>query len=143
MKVLPAVTNSIRIEYEDANKGFLNAKVKDITPFNGVLKDNLIVAKYHGGVKVKDFKDDDILVIKTEFIKWDGCIYAFTFRGHLLVRELQFLPFGTKYNKQRGYRSVGVEFDEFFSYDEVDFIGLVVGKISQYHGGVFKTPFFF
>ncbi len=142
MKILPAVINNIKIEYENANSGFFNDKIQDIEPINTNFKSNLIMAKYMNGCDVEGFKRYEVLIINTEFKRWDGCIYAFRFRGHLLVRKLQFFPFKNKYSDKKGYKSIGANFDEYFNADEVDFFGIVVGKITEYGGGLFETPLY-
>ena len=78
---------------------------------------------------VKVLKVDDLLMIDTSIrIYKEGLVVAFEYRGYVFVRRFGIAPFGYKNIKDKKvYFSMDCK-DDYFAYDELNVIGIVVAK---------------
>lgn len=113
-------------EEQNNNNLLLDFNIVNVTPAEIKLPEKYYTAKMEQDGEVDYLSKDDILIIDStvKTVRNSG-IYLFEFRGHILVRQFQTLPFENKYKAVGKTKSSE---NEYYPKDEVSVIGAIIGK---------------
>ena len=114
--------------------------INDFTPSSLNLPDKYYTAKMSCHPEVKYLSESDIIIIDPTVKKVrESGIYVFEFKGVVMVRQFQILPFGIEGDKRPFVRSVGSTWEEKYPESEVNILGAVIGKHVELFPNLYKN----
>jgi len=118
-------------------------EVFDFEPTDIYMPKKYYTAKMRYKPEVEYLEEGDIAIIDPSIKKViESGIYAFEYKGYVMVRQFQVMPFGYKDVKgKKAYRSVGSSREEIYPHDEVNILGAVISKQKElFHGLYYNNP---
>lgn len=134
---------AVKGKNKEAKNTKYNFEIYDFTPCQMHLPKKYYTAKMGHSPEVSYLDEGDIIIIdpKATRVKESG-IYAFEYKGHIMVRQFQVFPWGYKHIENKvAYRSVSSTKEEIYPHDEVNIIGAVISKqVELFHGIHYRYP---
>lgn len=121
--------NLVKVKNKKQFNSIMDYSIVDVSPATIQVPKKYYTAKIDVDGNVDYLDKGDILIIDPSVNNVrNGGIYVFEFRGHVLVRQFEVIPFGEHKNT---YYAVGKEKSkdkEYYPKDEVNILGAIVGK---------------
>jgi len=136
--------NVVLVKNKEEKSTKYTFEVYDFKPVEMYLPKKYYTARMGYMPEVKYLDEGDIIIIDPSItqVKESG-IYAFEYKGFILVRQFQIMPFGYKDIKDTlVYKAVASSHEEVYPPDEINIIGAVISKqVEIFHNlyGIRKT----
>lgn len=138
--------NAIKVKHNLENnttiENLFNSKIIDIEPSQMYLPKKYYTAKITNDKLSKYLDKGDIIIIdpSSKEVRESG-LYLFEFRGHILARQFQLLPWGKDGDKTPYYHSIAsYSNDEYYPKDEVNILGGIISKYTPLFHGLHNIP---
>jgi hypothetical protein len=118
-------------------------EIYDFSPCQMHIPKKYYTAKMRYKPEVSYLDEGDIIIIDPTATKVrESGIYAFEYKGFVMVRQFQVFPWGYKHVEGKvAYRSVSSTVEEIYPHDEVNIIGAVISKqVELFHGLYYRYP---
>lgn len=117
---------------KENNRELFKFNIVNVVPAEVRMPNKYYTAKMEQNYDVDSLNKNDILIIDPTIKNViESGIYLFEFRGHLLVRQFQVIPFGEHKNTYRAIGEKKSKDNEYYPIDEVNILGTVISKYKE------------